>query len=124
MGDFDDLARGYAWGMGPLDTSPDLVARLRTWLREADAALRLPTDVSASVDWTVGTGTMVPTSLGLLNLLFGTGRLLSGEGADRLYGVWESYRRCLVLPPPTCLTCSTRSNWSARARTSGSGRAD
>ena len=100
MGDFDDLARGYAWGMGPLDTSPDLVARLRTWLREADAALRLPTDVSASVDWTVGTGTMVPTSLGLLNLLFGTGRLLSGEGADRLYGVWESYRK-VPRPAPT-----------------------
>ena len=100
MGDFDDLARGYCVGHGPLDTSPDLVARLRAWLREADAALRLPTDVSASVDWTVGTGTMVPASLGLLNLLFGTGRLLSGEGADRLYGVWESYRK-VPRPAPT-----------------------
>ncbi len=100
MGDFDDLARGYVWGMGPLDASPDLAARLRAWLREADAALRLPSDVSASVDWNVGTGTLVPASLGLLNLLPGTGRLLSGEGADRLYGVWESYRKA-PRPAPT-----------------------
>ncbi|MFN8124892.1 MAG: AAA family ATPase [Candidatus Nanopelagicales bacterium] len=93
MGDFDDLARGYVWGMGPLDASPDLVARLRAWLREADAALRLPTDVSAPLEWRIGTGALVPAGLGLLNLLFGTGRLLSGQGPERLYGVWDSYRQ-------------------------------
>ena len=58
----DPLGRGYVWGLGLLDCSTDLAARLRSWLREADAALRLPADVSASVAWAIGTGTLIPPS--------------------------------------------------------------
>ncbi len=93
MSAVDPLGQGYVWGQGCLDCSTDLAGRLRSWLREADAALRLPADVSASVDWAIGTGTLIPPSQGLLNLLLGPGRLLSGIGPARLYGVWDTYRK-------------------------------
>lgn len=89
----DPLGRGYVWGLGSLDCSMDVAARLRSWFREADAALRLPSDVSASIDWAIGTGTLIPPSQGLLNLLLGPGRLLSGTGPARLFGIWDSYRK-------------------------------
>ena len=93
-----ELTEGYVWGRGPLDCSTDLAGRLRTWFREADAALRLPADVSASAQWAIGTGALIPPSQGLLNLLLGPGRPLSGAGPDRLYAVWDSYRKD---PQPT-----------------------
>lgn len=95
----DPLGAGYVWGMGRLDCSPDLAARLRAWLREADAALRLPTDRSAPVAWAIGTGALVPAGVGLLNLLLGPGRMLSGVGPAVLCGVWDTHRKT-PLPPP------------------------
>ena len=97
--DPDPLGAGYVWGVGRLDCSPDLTARLRAWLREADAALRLPSDVSAPVEWAIGTGTLVPAGVGLLNLLLGPGRQLTGDGPATLYGVWDTYRKS-PLPAP------------------------
>ncbi len=99
MTELNQLGRGYLWGVGPLDCSTDLAGRLRTWLRDADAALRLPTDVSASLDWVIGTGALVPPSEGLRNLLLGPGRLLTGEGPARLFDVWDSYRKAPQAPP-------------------------
>lgn len=99
MTELERLSRGYVWGVGPLDCSTDLAGRLRSWLRDADAALRLPTDVSASLDWVIGTGALVPPSEGLLNLLLGPGRLLTGEGPARLFDVWDAYRKSPQAPP-------------------------
>ena len=99
MGSFDALVDGYAWGLGPLDCSPDLSARLRSWLRTADGSLRLPSDVSVPLAWSIGTGSLVPASQRLLNLTLGRGRLLSGAGPARLYGVWNSYTK-VPIPPP------------------------
>lgn len=96
-GTFDPLVSGFAWGLGPLDCSPDLAARIRAWLREADAAMRLPGDESVSLEWAIGTGALVPAAEGLLNLLLGPGRILSGAGPRALYAVWDSYR---VQPRP------------------------
>lgn len=97
---FDELTDGYVWGLGPLDCSPDLAARLRTWLREADATLRLPGDVSASIDWAIGTGAMIPASERLLNLLLGPGRLVTGVGPEQLFAVWNAYRKQPRPGPP------------------------
>lgn len=97
---FDELADGYVWGLGPLDCSPDLAARLRTWLRETETTLRLPGDVSASLDWVIGTGTMIPASERLLNLLLGPGRLISGFGPEQLLGIWNAYRKQPQPAPP------------------------
>lgn len=89
---FDPLVTGFAWGLGPLDCSPDLAARLRLWLREADSAMRLPGDSAASLEWSIGTGGLVPAAEGLLNLLLRPGRLLTGTGPKALYAVWDFYR--------------------------------
>jgi ATPase family associated with various cellular activities (AAA) len=99
MGRFDALVDGYAWGLGPLDCSLDLVARLRSWLRDADAALHLPGDVSAPLSWTIGTGPLVPAGQRLLSLLLGRGRMLSGAGPAELYGVWNAYSK-VPMPAP------------------------
>lgn len=97
--DFDPLVDGYAWGLGPLDCSPDLAARLRAWLRDADSAMRLPDDESVSLDWTIGAGALVPASRGLLNLLLDPGRMLTGAGPARVYRVWDSYQPEPTRPP-------------------------